>query len=184
MKPALLVIDVQKGIDESHHWGGNRNNPEAEGNIKLLLNEWRARNLPVFIIQHFSASPESPFHPDHGGNALKDFIFAREGEVLIRKSKANAFIGTSLEKELHFRNIDTIVITGFVTNNSVESTARAGGESGLKTYVVADATAAFNKVGLDGIVYPSELIHQISLSNLSTEYADIVTTREVISSLK
>ena len=75
MERALIIIDVQKGIDETMHWGGNRNNPEAEGNIKLLLSEWRSRKLPVVIVQHFSTSQSSPFHESRPGNALKDFIF-------------------------------------------------------------------------------------------------------------
>ena len=44
-KTALLVIDVQKGLDDPSL--GNRNNPEAEGNIALLLAE-----CPVETAQH------------------------------------------------------------------------------------------------------------------------------------
>lgn len=183
MQTALIVIDVQKGIDEALHWGGNRNNPEAEGNIKLLLAEWRSRKWPVVIVQHFSNSEHSPFHASKPGNALKDFIFVSEGEELIRKSTTNAFIRTPLETRLHERGVREVVICGFVTNNSVEATARMSGELGFKTTVVSDATASFNKVGLDGNVYPAELIHSISLGNLMDEYAEIRTTRQVISNL-
>jgi nicotinamidase-related amidase len=183
MEAALIVIDVQKGIDEALHWGGNRNNPEAEGNIKLLLAEWRYRSWPVVIVQHFSESERSPFHESKPGNALKDFIFASEGEELIRKSTTNAFLRTPLEERLREKNVSEVVICGFVTNNSVEATARMSAELGFKTTVVSDATASFNKVGLDGSVYPSELIHSISLGNLKDEYAEIRTARQVISNL-
>jgi nicotinamidase-related amidase len=71
-----------------------------------------------------------------------------------------------------------------VTNNSVEATARMCGELGFKTVVVSDATAAFNKKGPDGEVFPSELIHSVSLLNLKDEYAEIRTTRQMISSLE
>jgi nicotinamidase-related amidase len=184
MNPALLVIDVQKGIDEAQHWGGNRNNPEAEGNIKLLLDFWRTRKFPVIIVQHCSTSEGSPFHPSRSGNSLKDFIFANEGEVLIRKSTANAFIKTGLEDILRKRKIAKLVVTGFVTNNSVEATARMSGELGFATTVISDATASFSNKGVDGTVFPSELIHQISLCNLNGEYAEIKTTQEVISVFK
>jgi nicotinamidase-related amidase len=184
MKPALLVIDVQQGIDDALHWGGSRNNPEAEGNILLLLNTWRSKNLPVFIIQHFSTDGQSPFRPSHPGNLLKDFIFVLPGEELIRKSTANAFLNTTLKDRLVERNIREVVIVGFVTNNSVESTARMSGEMGFKTFVVSDATASFNKKGLDGEIYPSELVHQLSLSNLKTEFAEIQTTQQIISSIQ
>lgn len=183
MQPALIVIDVQKGIDEAMHWGGNRNNPEAEGNIKLLLAKWRSHKWPVVIVQHFSRSQKSPFHELKSGNALKDFIFVSEEDTLIRKSTTNAFLETALDETLRRKKIGKVVICGFVTNNSVEATARMSGELGFATTVVSDATAAFNKKGLDGTVFPAELVHNISLSNLKDEYADIKTTRQVISDL-
>ncbi len=184
MNPALIVIDVQKGIDNSLHWGGNRNNPEAEGNIKLLLAEWREKGYPVFIVQHMSVSSESPFHPSNPGNSLKDFIFVGKGEKLIHKSTANAFLNTALEEDLRRLEVKDVVIVGFVTNNSIESTARMCGELDFETIVVSDGTAAFDKQGVDGTIYPSELVHQMSLSNLDEEYARIRTTRQVLSMIK
>jgi nicotinamidase-related amidase len=178
--PALLVIDVQKGIDDAAHWGGNRNNPEAEGNIKLLLTYCEENGFPIFVIRHLSTSPESPLFPNKPGCDLKDFITIGDTVVLVEKSSTNAFINTSLELKLREKNVDTVFVTGFVTNNSVESTARMAGELGFTTYVVSDATAAFNKMGMDGDIYSSELIHQISLANLNGEFASIKTTRQVI----
>jgi nicotinamidase-related amidase len=183
MAPALLLIDVQKGIDESKHWGGNRNNPEAEGHIKVLLSFWRQKRFPVFLIQHCSNELSSPFRGGQPGNEFKSFILPSENEVVIQKSTASAFIRTKLEKELMDREIDTVFIAGFVTNNSVEATARMAGELGFKTIIISDATACFNKAGLDGTVFSSELIHQVSLANLAGEYARISSTRDVMEEL-
>lgn len=180
VKSALVLIDVQVGIDEAAHWGGNRNNPEAEENILKLLRYWRSRNLPVIIVKHDSVSPGSPFWPDHKGNALKSFVTVLPGEKLIRKSTANAFIKTDFLSFLEQQGITELVITGFVTNNSVEATARYSGDQGISTVVVRDATACFDKRGSDGSHFDSRLIHQISLSNLEGEYATILTTEDVI----
>jgi nicotinamidase-related amidase len=153
-KTALIVIDVQHGIDEAAHWGGNRNNPSAEENIARLLKHCRALNLPVVIVQHDSVSPLSPFRPGQKGNQLKDFVTVMPGEKSIHKSTANAFLKTDL-----------------------------AGELGFDTTVVSDATASFDKIGVDGTKYSATLIHQVSLSNLKDEYASIATTAEVIASL-
>ena len=48
---ALLLIDVQVGVDDLVHWGGpngRRNNPDAEARLAELLDGWRTRDLPVF----------------------------------------------------------------------------------------------------------------------------------------
>ena len=50
-KPALILLDIQKGFEDIEYWG-HRNNPEAETNARKLLNFWRQNNLPIFHIQH------------------------------------------------------------------------------------------------------------------------------------
>jgi nicotinamidase-related amidase len=181
--PALIVIDVQKGIDEATHWGGNRNNPEAEGKIRLLMEQWESKGFPVFVIQHLSRDESSPFFPGKSGQELKDFIRDFRSTERIQKSAANAFINTHLEQKLRDKNVSRVFIAGFVTNNSVEATARMTGDLGFITTVIHDACAAFNKVGVDGNVYSSELIHQISLANLSGEYASIKSTQQVLAEI-
>ena len=51
-KPALILVDIQKGFDNIEYWGGQRNNPDAEENASELLQVWRENKLPVFHIQH------------------------------------------------------------------------------------------------------------------------------------
>lgn len=178
--PALVVIDAQVGIKEEAHWGGNRNNPDAEKNIALLLKHWREQNLSVIIVQHNSVSPLSPFRPYHSGNRLMDFVKRQENEKLIQKSTASAFIGTDLQHFIEQKGITKLFITGFVTNNAVEATARQAGDLGIKTVVVSDATACFDKLAMNGTKYTSDVVHALSLANLKDEYATICTTEEVL----
>ena len=55
---ALLLIDVQQGLDDPR-WGA-RNNPDAEQRIVELLAAWRATGRPVIHVQHLSLEPQSP----------------------------------------------------------------------------------------------------------------------------
>jgi nicotinamidase-related amidase len=173
----LLIIDAQEGIKDEAHWGGNRNNPAAEHNIETLLNHWKTLALPVVVVQHCSVSETSPFRPGALGNKLMPFV---EGEMVIQKSTANAFVNTNLSEYLKGNNISSLVIAGFVTNNSVEATARYAGDVGFNTIVVADATACFDKIGLDGKKYYSDVVHQLSLANLKDEYATIMYAQEIL----
>jgi hypothetical protein len=54
------------------------------------------------------------------------------------------------------------------------------GNLGFDTYFVSDATAAFDRVGPDGVLHAAEDIQAMTLSNLNDEFATIVNTGEVI----
>lgn len=60
----------------------------------------------------------------------------------------SAFIGTTLKRDLRIDGIDTLVIVGLTTNHCVSTTARMAGSLGFKTFVVSDATAAFDRAAL------------------------------------
>src|SRR5207302_2377534 len=76
--PALLVIDVQKGLDNPRL--GPRNNPDAEQRIADLLAAWRAARRPVIHVKHMSTEPQSMLRPGLPGNAIKDEALPVEGE--------------------------------------------------------------------------------------------------------
>jgi nicotinamidase-related amidase len=46
---ALVVVDVQKGLDEPDFWGP-RNNPEADENIASLIDAWQATGRDVLFV--------------------------------------------------------------------------------------------------------------------------------------
>ena len=64
---ALVVIDVQKGFDQTEYWGP-RNNPACEENIAALITAWRGRGEPLVYVRHDSVTPGSPFQPGTPGN--------------------------------------------------------------------------------------------------------------------
>jgi nicotinamidase-related amidase len=181
---ALMIIDAQEGIKEELHWGGNRNNRKAETNISTLLDHWRKFNFPIIVVQHCSLDISSPFRPDRPGNKLMDFLNVRQSDKLVRKSTASAFIKTDLFDYVEQKKIDGLIVTGFVTNNSVEATARSAGDSGISTTVISDATACFDKVTITGKKFTSDDVHELSLANLKDEYAAVKTTEEILTALK
>jgi len=99
---------------------------------------------------------------------------------VVEKNVPDAFINTGLERWLHSRGESSIVIAGVSTNNSVEATARTAGNLGFRTYVVSDATFAFEKVDVRGVRWPADDVHAMSLANLHGEYATVVTSEVVL----
>ena len=175
-RPALLLIDIQKGFDNIKYWGGQRNNQNAEENAGELLQIWRKNNLPVFHIKHCSSSPASLLNETNAGNEFKDLVKPLTNEPVIKKNVNSAFIGTNLKEQLDNAKITTLVIVGLTTDHCVSTTTRMAGNFGFNTFVVSDATATFNKKGLEGQNYTAELIHETALASLNNEFATVVTT--------
>ncbi len=174
-----MIIDFQKAIDDPS-WGNDRNNPEAEANIAKLLLFWRERRWPIFHVRHVSLEPKSTYRPGQPGAEFKSEALPWEGERVIEKHTNIAFIGTSLERELRESAIAEVVITGVMTNNSVEATARMTGNLGFTTYVVSDATATFGRRDFAGRWRTADEVQAMSLANLSGEYAIVSSTQDLL----
>lgn len=175
-RPALILIDIQKGFDNIEYWGGQRNNPDAEHNCSELLKIWRNRNLPIFHIKHCSSNPNSLLHETNEGNEFKDIVKPIDGETIIKKNVNSAFIGTDLKERLDATKISKLVIVGLTTDHCVSTTTRMAGNFGYDAYLVSDATATFNKKGVDGQNFSADLIHQTALASLNEEFATVITT--------
>ena len=179
---ALVVVDVQKGMDAP--FLGNRNNPGAEREIARLLEAWREAELPVFHVRHLSREAGSPLKAGTPGSEIKEEARPLPGEPVIEKSVNSAFIGTDLEARLRERGLDSLVITGLTTDHCVSTTARMAGNLGFATRVVSDATATFDRTGPGGESYGAEHVHEMALLNLHEEFATITSAEALLRVLR
>ena len=134
----------------------------------------------VVHVRHISRTSGSPFSPGQSGAEFQPAFEPLARERVVEKNVPDAFINTGLERWLRVRGIDSVAIVGLSTNNSVEASARTAGNLGFKTYVVADATFAFAKTDFNGIARTEVEVHAMSLANLYGEYANVVTTPQLI----
>jgi len=178
---ALLVIDVQKGLDDPAL--GTRNNAGAEANMARLLAAWRERRLPVLHVRHCSVEAGSPLRPELRGNAYKDEVKPLPGEKEFTKTVNSAFIGTGLEQYLRERAISSLVVVGLTTEHCVSTSVRMAGNLGFEVTLVSDATAAFARPGHDGVMYSAEDIHRVNLVSLDGEFCSVLTTEGVLADL-
>jgi nicotinamidase-related amidase len=181
VSPALIIIDMQRGMKSES--AGGRNNPDAEQNIASLLAAWRTAHAPVVHVRHISRTPGSLFWPGQPGVEFQPELAPLDHEHVVEKNVPDAFINTGLERWLHARGIERLVIVGVSTNYSVESTARTAGNLGFKTFVASDATFAFAKTDYSGCLRDAGEVHAMSLANLDGEFATVAKTAKLKNAL-
>ena len=181
-KTALLIVDVQKGLDEPSL--GLRNNPDAEANMASILAAWREQQDPVIHIRHCSLEPESPLRLELPGNAFKAEVQPLPGEKEFTKQVNSAFIGTGLEQYLFESGISGLVIMGLTTDHCVSASTRMASDLGFEVTLVSDATAAFERIGYDGVHYSGEDIHRVNLVSMDGEFCVLRSTAEVLGEIQ
>ena len=174
---ALLIIDMQQGIQRVDR---PRNNPKAESCIAQLLERWRTAGWPVVHIRHISREPDSVFAPGQPGALFQPALSPRDSEQVFEKNVTDAFTHTGLERWLRIRGIDSLVIVGVASENSVEATARSASNLGFATCVVADACFTFAKADFAGRPRTADEVHDMAMANLQGEYADVVFSSDLL----
>lgn len=174
----LVVVDVQQGFLDTD-WG-ERNNPLAEENIARLIAAWRAAGANIRHVHHDSQALTGKFRRELPGHQAKPEAIPVPGEPIYVKKVNSGFIGTTLEADLRADGVDTLVVVGLTTNHCVSTTVRMAGNLGFTTFLVSDATAAFECLDIDGKMRAASEVHASALSDLSGEFATIVTTEDVL----
>jgi len=177
----LLLIDVQKGLDEPRL--GRRNQPQAEANMAALLAAWREQEMPVVHVHHDSVEPESPLRPGLPGNEVKDEVRPLPGEVQFRKRVNSAFIGTALGEHLRSRGLESLVVVGLTTEHCVSTSVRMAANLGFRVTLVDDATAAFERRGPDGTLHDADEVHRVNVASLDGEFCTVRSTAQVLAAL-
>ena len=121
MKPALLVIDVQKAFFEEDSATAAALRGAADY-INFAIQLFREKKLPVICVQHMN--PEDNLVPGQPGFDLPEILNILPTDPHIHKTYGNAFNKTTLAEMLRKEGIDTVVITGFAAEGCVTATAR------------------------------------------------------------
>jgi nicotinamidase-related amidase len=107
----------------------------------------------------------------------------RKGDIVVDKLFFSGFHNTDLDSILRAHDIDTIVITGTVTNVCCESTVRDAVHREYKVIVVADACAAQPYPDMGWGSLTAEEVQRVTLTVMAHEFGEVTTTRDLVDRL-
>jgi nicotinamidase-related amidase len=160
MKPALLVIDVQK---EFFKFGATtaQSLHDAIEYINEAIALCREKGVPVVCVQHIDQ--EENLVPGKEGFELPEELDILPSDLHVHKTYGNSFNKTPLEERLRDLGVDTVIISGFCAEYCVLSTCRGAQDLDLTPIVLRGSLASGN---LENIKFVESISDIISLGAL------------------
>jgi nicotinamidase-related amidase len=155
MKPALLVVDVQKEFFKFGPTTAQSLNDAIEY-INAAIALFRDKNLPVICVQHIDE--EENLVPGEEGFGLPEELDILPSDLHIHKTYGNSFNKTSLEDDLGDLGADTVIITGFSAEYCVLSTYRGAEDLDLTPIILRGALASDKRENIKFVESISNII--------------------------
>lgn len=192
--PALVVVDMQNDFV----WpGAPLEVPDARKTIdanRRLIDSFRSRGFPVVYTRFISHTREDLFWlwtpecrpeikccwPGHQRRyegvagprdcaEVIDELAPRPDENIIDKYGYGAFHGTDLDARLRAMQVESVLVTGTVTQICVEETAREAFHFGYRTTIVSDAVSSY-----------APDLHAATLKNFGLKFGWVANTETVL----
>ncbi len=180
-KTALIVIDAQQEYFAPSGKVVLPGGPAAVERIATVLGWARTHGVPVIHVVHESRRPgPTIFAPGSPGLAIHPKAAPAPGEPVVTKHLPGSFTGTPLEETLRTQGIERVILSGFMTQMCVDTTARQAAHLGFKVTVLSDASAAMDVKGPDGRVIPAADVHRTHLGSLTGFLADVTSSEALM----
>ena len=193
--PALVIVDMQNDFVRE---GAPLEVPDARATLeahRALIDAFRTHGYPVvytkFITTPYRSllwnwSPECESdqkccwkgHRRRYGDSNEELectdivreIYPEPDDPIVEKYGYGAFHSTAMGDMLHSRGVQTLAMTGTVTQICVEETAREAFHHGFPTTLVADAVSSF-----------APDLHAATLKNFAMKFGWVADSKEVLS---
>lgn len=153
---ALVIIDMQNDFVRDEGTLQVAHAPGTVPAISRLLDVARDSGMRVVFSQdtHDPGDPEFEIWPEHAlretwGWEMIDELTPRQGELVVRKVRYDAFYGTELDHMLSLWGVKTIVLCGTVANICVHYTAASAALRWYDVVIPKDAVSAVEPCDLE-----------------------------------
>jgi nicotinamidase-related amidase len=155
VKPALLVIDVQKRFFKRGP-ATVQSLDSAIEYINAAIAVFRDKGLPVVCVQHMNQGTK--LVPDEDDFETSEKLKVLPSDLHVHKTYGNAFRKTSLESDLRKLGVDTVIVTGFRAEYCVLSTYRGAEDLDFTAVVLQDGLASSAPENIRFVESISEII--------------------------
>jgi nicotinamidase-related amidase len=182
-KRALVVIDVQ------HEYITGKLQVEYPDlrvslpNIGKAIDAAHEASIPVVVVSHVSPADSPVFGRGSYGTVLHEVVTSRTHTLHLEKSLPSVFAETGLRDWLRDRGIDTVSITGYTTNNCVDSTVKHAMHAGLSVEFLSDASGTFSYTNSAGAATAEE-IHRAFCIIIQSRFGAVATTADWIDAVR
>ena len=175
---ALIAVDVQQEYFTGILQIQAPPRDQTLANIVAALGVAEQQELPVVVVQHELPQGAPVFAVGSDSWSLHPEIEERLNPSWKRvsKDKGSVFAGTDVAQWLAEREVDTVTIVGYMTNNCDIATAVGAEELGLAAEILSDATGAIDLANEAGQVSADQL-HETLLVLLHSNFAAVATTQ-------
>ena len=167
-KTALLIVDMQKHFIAKDGYDALQCKEAGE------WDEWE------WFYDHVDSSDRSRVQSTVGWNdiyvyvgddsaKMVDELTPLEDEIVVNKTTDSVSLGTNYTQILHNMGIDTVIVTGVVTDQCVASTIRVLADQGFRVICPEDSCAA-----------ATQELHEAELRIMNVIYCTVLSTDETI----
>ncbi len=181
---ALILVDVQQEYFEGPLEIQYPPHTDSLPKITAAIDAATDAGIPVAVVQHTSGEEASLFNPTMKGFKLHPEVAERQNPrwKAITKEFGTVFAGTDLLEWLRERNVDTITLVGYMTNNCIIASAAESETHDLAAEVLSDATGAIN-IANDAGYADAKTVHTTLMALLHSNFAAVATTDAWVSAL-
>lgn len=162
MKPALLVIDIQKDFFTINH-ACSDSLKSAIDYVNAAIDLFRKKNLPIVAIQH--KNEEKGLVPGNPNFDMPENVKVENQDIHIVKTYGNSFTKTGLTEKLKALGVDTVILTGFCAEFCVLSTYTGAQDYDFTPIILKGSLASDNA---EHIRFVEEIAETISFGALKT----------------
>ncbi len=139
VKPALLVIDIQKAFLPMVPDGERES---AMANINYYISLFRSHGYPVILVYHHGK--EFGVNPGTDIFEFPESVLVKPDDPRIIKTYADGFNKTDLDKVLKERGCNTLFLTGLSAVGCVLATSIGAMNHDYRAFLVKDAIMSHN----------------------------------------